>query len=152
MDDVETQEIARLRKLAQTRPDLARIPAELFAAAYNNRPRVVKFLLDSGVKAEGSEALITAAGQGSLEVVKLLLAHSKELVASDGGKALSIAAASGYAAVVRALLAANLDPNWQPVACVAPQAPDLNISPGNGIGTPLMEAIRNGRKEIVVIL
>ena len=152
VDDAETQEIARLRKMAQTSPDLARTPAELSAAAVKNLPRVVKFLLDSGAKTEGSEALITAARQGNLEIVKLLLADSKELVASDGGKALSFAAASGFAEVVRALLAANVDPNWQPATCAAPQAPDVRKSAGNVIGTPLMEAIRNGRKEIVNIL
>ncbi|MCX6878483.1 MAG: ankyrin repeat domain-containing protein [Verrucomicrobia bacterium] len=152
-DDPETKEIARLSKLAQTSPDLARDPAELLAAANKNRPGVVKFLLDSGVKTEGSDALVTAARLGHLEVVKLLLTKSKEQLTNEGGKALSLAAASGYAEVVRALLAAKVDPNWQPGICNAPPGTEGRNSAGSReIGTPLMVAIQYGKKEMIDIL
>ena len=153
VDDYETKELARLRKLAQTSPDLARAPTELREAAFQGRPRVVKFLLDSGVKTEGSEALDSAARQGNLEVVNLLLAHSKELAASEGGKALSTAAALGYAEIVRALLAAKVDPNWQPANCNPPRSPNVNPAARNeALGTPLMEAIQGGNKQVIDLL
>ena len=151
LDDEETKDLARLRRLAQTSPDLARDPGELHEAAHANHPRVVKFLLDSGADPEASHALAEAAGLGHLEVVKLLLAKSEPLAAPQGGEALAAAAANGRAAIVRALLLAKVDPNWQPATCSSPFAPDVK-APVGAIGTPLMAAIQNGKKEAVAML
>ena len=150
VNDVETKEIARLREVARTSPDLAHTPDELNAAIKSNRPRVVKFLLESGIRTAGSMALVKAAELGHLEVLKLLITQSKEQLTNEGGQALAAASLAGHVEIVRALLAAGVDPNWQPAECGPPREPAGQ--PSWSLGTPLMNAIQKRNKELIDLL
>ena len=149
-EDPEAMEIARLRNLLLTSPDRARDPKELREAVTSNMPKVVRFLLESGVKTEGSRALENAASDGYLEILKILLSHAKEQVANHGGKALAEAVLNGRTEVVRTLLLAKVDVNWQPDSCALPSIP-LTFSPAR-VGTPLMNSIEIGNSELTALL
>lgn len=150
VDEEETAELERLKKLLATRPELARDPGELLAAASHNRPQVVKLLLDSGSDPAAGTALLAAARQGHLEVVRLLLARSKQLAASQGPQALALATVGEHVEVVRALLAAKVDPNWQPAAFTPEPAP--GAKPSEPSATPLIMAIRNNNRALINLL
>lgn len=148
--DEETREIARLQKLARTSPDLAINSSELTNAVHNNRPRVVAYLLESGVNVGSAEPLVWAARQGHLEVLKVLLERSPDLSDSEGPKALAGAAMAGHVEIVRTLLAAKVDANWQPDTCAAP--PPAGTGGAELLGPPLMMAIHLQNQTMIDLL
>lgn len=75
--DAEAAELARLRGLADTSPDLLLDPNTIYQAAHQGWASVVEFLLAKGSRAE--DALAVAAGNGNLEIVKLLTEAQAEI-------------------------------------------------------------------------
>lgn len=150
----------------------------LMAAAQNGWKDTVQLLLNSGAKSDlqssnGSTALIAASAKGYDEVVRLLGQHDASLVHrrfGAGSTALMAAVTKGFIGVVRELLSQGCDvdtaneDNWTALLLAA-QRGFLGITKQllqkravvdcytSSIGfTPLMYAIRNAYKDIVVEL
>jgi ankyrin repeat protein len=109
-------------------------------AAINGDTETVAALIRKGAKAfsrDGDIALVTAARDGTLDLVRLLIDHGAPLTEKAGDQpALIYAAASGQTAVVRFLLARGAKVDGR--------------SPGGP--TALMEAAQSGRTAIVQLL
>ncbi|KAI3434440.1 hypothetical protein D9Q98_002517 [Chlorella vulgaris] len=110
-------------------------------AALEDQLRTLRLALDRNVDTadgHGGTALLDAAANGQVEVVRLLLDRGADLEAvdSDGDTALAVAAAHGHVEVVRLLLknSANLD------------------APGRNGYTPLIGAALAGHLEVVQVL
>lgn len=113
-------------------------------ALYNQHSEIVKLLMATnadieGISARGGYLLREASAAGHVEAVKLLLAVKVDVNAADyftGIRPLFLATIHGQTEIVKLLLAADADVN------VAPQY----------MGTPLQEASKMGRTEIVRLL
>lgn len=88
------------RRLAQQHPDFLRNPAPMLTAARQGRADVVELLLELGMEVDVADeieqrGLQVAVAGGSLEVVKLLVAHGADIdmpTTSFGGGAMGYAA------------------------------------------------------------
>lgn len=176
--DEEEREIARLTQLKAASPDLARNDQSMVEAIKKHQTRVVKWLIDSGLVAAETGAVVAAAEAGDLQILNLLLdagIHSgastavfkaaelgyaeiekallekaKDKCVSGGAQALALAVKKGYLGIVRAHLDAGVDPNWQPEQCVIPR--NANLRDFEWEGPPLITAIASNRMEIVELL
>lgn len=91
----------------------------LCLAIRKNHPSVVRELVDRGAdlnlqsRDRGNTALMDAAAEGHLEMVKLLLDHGAQVdaVSKSGQTALILAAGQGLSEICRILLAAGADPD-----------------------------------------
>ena len=91
----------------------------LFCAAQNNFPRIVEQLVRRGANvnlalSKGTSPLCRAAGDGYVEVVRVLLrapAIEVDRATDDGTVPLSIASQEGHKDIVRLLLRKGADPN-----------------------------------------
>ncbi|MES2924834.1 MAG: ankyrin repeat domain-containing protein [Verrucomicrobiota bacterium] len=72
--DYESDELARLESSAKSAPDILLDPMELRVASERGAAKVVEFLLKAGSRPYNGEALVTAAGKGYLDIVKMLTA------------------------------------------------------------------------------
>lgn len=114
------------------------------AAVANGHVDVVRVLLDAKANPNGTRIrtpLITASGEGRLDMVKLLLAAHADVTKDVAeGTALTIASERGHLDVVNALLAAN----------AAVDARGYANGTNEGLGyTPLMAAARYGHGKIL---
>ena len=88
----------------------------LSLAVTHDRPEIIALLLERGARLEpemATELLVGAAGDGSAEIVRVLLLHGVDAcaVTPAGIPAIACAAYSGDAETVRLLLEAGADPN-----------------------------------------
>ncbi len=121
-DNLEDQEIQRIRQMVQNSPDLISRPGDkgltpLFTAASKGQLRVAEFLLANGAEVNwkspnGYTALGIAALCGQNAMVKLLLDHNADIDAG-GVTPLFDAAHQGYKVVAETLLAHHANVNAQ---------------------------------------
>lgn len=116
----------------------------LFVACQNGNAAIIERLIKAGVdpnakNPDGETALMTAARTGKVDAVKLLLASGADAKAVEGWRgqtALMWAAAENHAAVAQTLIEAGADVNAR----------------SNGGFTPLLFAVRAGKKDVVNVL
>jgi len=114
MTQAESEELARVKTLAQNSPDLLNL-AELQEAAGKGRYSVVEFLLSRGLNpsdpVSGSSPIVMAARGGHLRIVQLLL--DKGVTTEDSGQALLSACQYGFKSVAEVLIARGADANFR---------------------------------------
>lgn len=107
--DVESRELARLKKIETTSPDLFKDPANLEKAASENWLRVMAYLIKKGADVNRGGALDCAAGNGHLAACQLLIKHGCDLNAGENSEALWSAFSSDYTEVIKCLLRSGVD-------------------------------------------
>lgn len=138
--DEETLELQRLEAFETSSPDLLADPTILTRAISKNQPLIVRYFLQRNpgfnLNARNGEwvPLTLAAGNGSLEICRLLIEAGAKPNAPANHEALASACSQGFATVTRFLLEKGADPN------------------GGGSLLPLRAAIREDRGEIVRML
>ncbi|KAL8724248.1 MAG: hypothetical protein Q9166_008054 [cf. Caloplaca sp. 2 TL-2023] len=169
--------IRRAHESSIMRRDLNDFPSPLYYASFLGLEDAVRLLLDSGVdvNAHGGSygtALIAAASQGHLPIVKILLDH-KANVDAEGGwtffTALQAASYFGYKSIAEKLLDEGDQPDRRRgnddtalgLACEAghrsivelliSRGSDVNLLAG-GYGYPLSAAAERGQYDIVCLL
>ncbi|MBM3771369.1 MAG: hypothetical protein FJW27_08800 [Acidimicrobiia bacterium] len=116
----------------------------LFVACQNGNAAIIERLIKAGgdpnsKNPDGETALMTAARTGQVDAVKLLLASGADAKAVEGWRgqtALMWAAAENHTSVVQTLIEAGADVNAR----------------SNGGFTPLLFAVRAGKKDVVNLL
>ena len=108
--DEETKEIGRLTALAKTAPDLILDPETLSNAAEKGWSKAVGFLLGSGSRPYAGGALMVAAENGYLEIVKQLTAGDGPVPAEIAGRALRAAMDGNRTTLLEFLLQKGLKP------------------------------------------
>ena len=106
--DAEAAELARLRALSDTSPDVLLDADTLYQAAHHGWASVVEFLLAKGGRAE--DALWVAAGNGNLEIVKLLTEAQADIPDAVAAGAIWAAVDSDRIKVLGYLLGKGLNP------------------------------------------
>lgn len=134
--DSEDGFIEHLRERVASSPDL--IKEEFLKAINAQRPKVVEFLLSKGADPATPNGLSAAADHGNLAICKLLLAKGKP-TPEEGGRALQSAVDLDRAAILAYLLEQGLDP-------------DSPVEVTNGVISPLIVAVNNGKAEAVKTL
>jgi ankyrin repeat protein len=147
--DPETFEIERLKTLMANRPDTVMQSNALVQAVNNDRPRVVRYLLEAGTApADAVGGLVYAASQGHLAIVKVYLEVAADRVKSGLPRALAEAVQYGNTQVAKALLDAGAPTDFQ-FTHFGGNFPDHAWNSG----TPLMVAIyRSGNSTALVDL
>jgi ankyrin repeat protein len=79
VNNPEAEELARLQALADTSPDILLDPQTMFDAAHQGWASVVKFLLAKGGRPDAEDALLAAAFNGNLEIVRMLTEAQAEI-------------------------------------------------------------------------
>ncbi|KAH6855577.1 hypothetical protein B0I37DRAFT_282095, partial [Chaetomium sp. MPI-CAGE-AT-0009] len=106
----------------------------LSAAAGQGHVEIVRLLLERGAHPD-SWSLFLALRSGFGDIAKLLLGHGADVFATDAA-ALCAASSSGHREMVEYLLDMGVDPN----------------QPGHSAQTPLLEAAKSGHKVIAKLL
>lgn len=109
--DPNQEDILRLRKLAETAPDVFRDRNTLMEAATSGKLASVRFLLENGSDPNAEEVLARVASSGFLDVAKLLFAHGCKPNESDASIALTEAIMAQRTSMLAYLLEQGLGPN-----------------------------------------
>ena len=117
--DEEEKELARLKKIEITSPDLFRDPRNIENAAKNNWLRVINYLVKKGTDVNQSGALFNAVDFGHLTACKILLDAGCDPNSKKNSKALEFAFQSGYTEIMKLLIKSGADlkgenGNWVP--------------------------------------
>ncbi|MCW1886124.1 tetratricopeptide repeat protein [Luteolibacter flavescens] len=109
--DPQSEELARVRALEKTAPDLLRDPKTLEEAVSKAWPRVVEYLLDAGNDPYRSNALGTAAHLGHLDICRIILEKRGNPPESIANGAMTNALHAGRIEVMKFLLSKGFPPD-----------------------------------------
>ena len=102
--DEEAKELARLKKLEVTSPDLFKLTKNLENAAKNNHLRIIAYLISKNQDINQSAALAIASGHGHLSACKMLLDAGCDLNSGENSYAVEEAFIKGHTEVIKLLL------------------------------------------------